>query len=151
LLGDVQIAGGLSPVGQTGQGGGEFGEVVAVAEAPGRGGQVRAGRGGIPGGQGQPAQHPVAPGHVVVPIVPATDLGIVAGELLGRAGTARAGQPAGPPDPTVRVQVIVVRVVGEADLVGCGEVPLGGCGVPDQVGQPPQVCVQGTNLLPVAG
>jgi len=47
--------------------------------------------------------------------------------------------------------VIVVRVVGEADLVGCGEVLLGGCSVPDQVGQPPQVCVQGTNLLPVAG
>ena len=54
---------GLGVPGQVGQGLGELGEVVAVAEAPGRGRQVLPGGGGVPGGQGQAAQQPVTPGH----------------------------------------------------------------------------------------
>ncbi len=57
-VGGVRVAAGEGTVGQ---GSGQFGQVVAVAEHRRGGGQVLAGGGAVPGGQRKPTQHPVAP------------------------------------------------------------------------------------------
>jgi hypothetical protein len=133
-FGGGQVPGHSGMLGLVGQGVGELGEEVAVPEHRGRRRQVLTGRRCVPGGQGEPAQHPLTLGRVLVPAILPADGGVAAGQRLGGAGAAGAGQPLRPPGPGNRIKVITVWVVGEVDLVGGDELPLGLHHVPGQAG-----------------
>jgi hypothetical protein len=145
--GGVQVAAGLGPLGQGGQGFGEVGDVVALALGGLGVFEV------VPGlveviivGQDELAEEAFAPGQGAVPVVVVARGLVVLGQEPGRPAAAGAGQPLGPPDAAVGVQVVAARIVGELELIGDQEVLLGPGGVAGQARGPGQAGVRVADL-----